>query len=1764
LILGKNTTGSGGEGITSGQLESASGFLQTQITSNDSTITYLINQNTERISEIEDLQVASGILNDNIITSSGLFENRVSEIEGDYLTSSHITPDAHHPSGHNISDHIDLDASTLTNLNGSQIVGTIPSGAFQGVSISKEDPGGNTTLEDHFLNHPTGSGSISHSDLSDMPSSTNSDHDGRYYTEAESDALIAAHAALQDVHHPKDHTLASHTTKNHSDLDNIGPNDHHPQVHDISGPDHYGTLPEVTALNAASGYLHNEILANDSDIIELQEASGSLNTRLTTIEGDYLTSVQSGILQSGITTNADNISLLNIASGNLDTRLDTIEEDYLTSEHITEDAHHPRIHAYSTHTGSVPSGAFQNVAISVVDPSGNTTLEDHFTNHPGMTDHAMLSNLDYDNSGHTGFVSDSTLVTSSGVLVDQIEASSGILQVQITNNDSDITDLQTASGIIRTTQTTTLDPTGFSTLEETSLSFDNETRTFTLVDNGDGFSYWRQTRQVTKSGNQTVVIPNSSGLHYIYFDSNDDLVSSQEVWSFDGSVVPVATVYWDPQGSGYLLHEERHGVSMSWATHKFINNTIGVAYDSGLTGTFNNDNTFVVTAGKIYDCDLEISIEEQTTCRIFYSNGTTGYWNFDEPSSGFFKKVSSILQYDNNGVLTDVPNRYYVSYYMYATCNIDDPLYCVVGQRVDSKLSEAIANQSVGNLNLSNPPTLQMKPLWQIIIKRNGTSEIVEQVTDLRLIRLLPAGNFEAQDHGALGGLSDDDHPQYMLNTNFEIASGVIVDQIEASSGILRTDLDSHISDTNNPHDITWTQVDKTTSDIADITTRSHTSLTDIGSNTHVQIDTKLDNLATASGNLNSRVSIIEDDYLTSANSGVLQEAIDSNTSDIADLQSASGNLDTRIDYIEAASGEWQDHLSNTNNPHNITWAQVDKTTSSLADITTKSHTVLSDIGNNTHAQIDSHISSTSNPHSVTKSQVGLSNVENTALSSWAGTTNITTLGTISTGVWNGTALTADKVPNHDNLNGFVANEHIDWTNATGINLSANNISAAGNLTVYGNTVYHDNIKYWTATKYYDSGTWLKLCQIDYTGSSNYQSVWIDGTIMQRAYGGRGAKAEFFISIEFQSGTTYQTRFSKTLYGSSSQILNVALKQTATDPNIYEVWIYAISRIQAHLKYYESQLNLCDLSVWGDVASGSPVDIAPNLNTYMNGPITISENFDTITITQDGNNPYIQWSDGELYLQAMGGGVDGVVHIAGNDIGAGKLILDQADGSDGLKIWQGRQYYYDGRSVIEAIGSAGLHLNMFASNNVYLFDLAEEGQTPQFVIRGYKSGDTARRSLYIKIDPSVNNQVLFSGVDTYAFDGVLSLGGDEHYPYANTFTNHWYHHRKRNKFTASGYQRLCKIDLTNNTYDGVILTGSIISHYYYNAKGRIDFTININRSNTIYNERFTKTLIKGNIDLFLKRMSTGVYEVWVRSVYGGEQRWVSDVQYFQMGSVADFDFSDEGETVTPNGETDIPPSETIEFANNVEFDGTVHTTGFITSSAGFSTGGTLSAGGGITTQGNFDIYGSYINLNATTASYITAKKDLVIDADIDGDGGRFLRLKCQGNEMINIDANNISFVENCYFDNPCTFNDFCYFYSNLNFVGTSNRKIEANKGLAINVDADGDSGLSLELQYDGDTKISITDSAIGFLNQCTFANTCYFNSNAIFGNYSTNTFTFNGRAIFRSVDTDGYDINDVIAGSTGEIVFNTDDEGFYGCISGGTTGNAEWVLLGGG
>lgn len=88
------------------------------------------------------------------------------------------------------------------------------------------------------------------------------------------------------------------------------------------------------------------------------------------------------------------------------------------------------------------------------------------------------------------------------------------------------------------------------------------------------------------------------------------------------------------------------------------------------------------------------------------------------------------------------------------------------------------------------------------------------------------------------------------------------------------------------------------------------------------------------------------------------------------------------------------------------------------------------------------------------KSDLTINNVENTALTTWAGSTNITTLGTVGTGTWNGTAIAVakggtgatDAGTARTNL-GLGTSDNVQFANATVLNLTVNGTTTTVNST---------------------------------------------------------------------------------------------------------------------------------------------------------------------------------------------------------------------------------------------------------------------------------------------------------------------------------------------------------------------------------------------------------------------------------------------------------------------------------------------------------------------------------------------------------------------------------------------------------------------------------------------------------------------------------------------------------------------------------------------
>jgi hypothetical protein len=124
----------------------------------------------------------------------------------------------------------------------------------------------------------------------------------------------------------------------------------------------------------------------------------------------------------------------------------------------------------------------------------------------------------------------------------------------------------------------------------------------------------------------------------------------------------------------------------------------------------------------------------------------------------------------------------------------------------------------------------------------------------------------------------------------------------------------------------------------------------------------------------------------------------------------------------EPADPDLQLHLAAANNPHGVTVAQIGAEPA--------------------NANIQAHIANTSNPHNVSAAQVGLGNVENVALSTWAGSTSLTTIGTLANGAVPTARITGALT---DGTSADTLHRHASLKDGTGTLLSAD---SQGNILI--------------------------------------------------------------------------------------------------------------------------------------------------------------------------------------------------------------------------------------------------------------------------------------------------------------------------------------------------------------------------------------------------------------------------------------------------------------------------------------------------------------------------------------------------------------------------------------------------------------------------------------------------------------------------------------------------------------------------------------------
>jgi hypothetical protein len=474
-------------------------------------------------------------------------------------------------------------------------------------------------------------------------------------------------------------------------------------------------------------------------------------------------------------------------------------------------------------------------------------------------------------AGPSGGITEADLIATSGVLQDGIDANttaisnlddtyatdvelaaaSGYLQSQISQNINDISghinaadphiqylnsargdsiyyrksvidnNIANVSGYFEEPRTDRQEPNGFINTTESVVTFDDAQRKLTVSPAVSQFSYYVGGTKYTKSSAQEVVISDTEGLHYIYFDEN----GIQETDSFDTDLITrdafVTAIYWDKDNQKQIYFgDERHGINMPSAVHGYLHSTKGTVLQSGggvsnLTidgdGSSDSHAQLANDTTVIYDEDIRfshIARLETDDLPIYYRDGVdaSGIWRIDP--SGSFPVVSAPAgrAYWNelNGgswSLTEAPASGYIYAHIATLNDTTRPFATFMGQSVYTDLdtaSKEIRDQ-VSSLIINGLPTQEFKFLATLLVQTDDSytntvkSRIVSltdgnDYLDLRSTPFTRGGTSgTVVDHDELSNRTNDEaHPQYSLTDGSRAFTGTV-------SGISPT-IDDHLT----------------------------------------------------------------------------------------------------------------------------------------------------------------------------------------------------------------------------------------------------------------------------------------------------------------------------------------------------------------------------------------------------------------------------------------------------------------------------------------------------------------------------------------------------------------------------------------------------------------------------------------------------------------------------------------------------------------------------------------------------------------------------------------------------------------------------------------------------------------------------------------------------------------------------------------------------------------------------------------------------------
>lgn len=338
------------------------------------------------------------------------------------------------------------------------------------------------------------------------------------------------------------------------------------------------------------------------------------------------------------------------------------------------------------------------------------------------------------------------------------------------------------------------EPTGFPNRTDSITSFDKVSRIFSITPVSSSFDVYIRGHKYTKTTTQSVVIPNISGNHYIYFDIDGDLQTTQVLNSdlFQDNAF-VSIIYWNAEIQDQVYYaEERHGLIMDGATHSYLHTVFGARYLSGFAlQNFSVDGSgdlaihaqFTSDSGSFRDEDLLIQAVAQSQIPILYRQGTlwrkkaADLYPVIYSGTAGYTGANGRLPYNllSGGTwsLAEVANNSFVLVHLFATNDVNNPVVGIQGINTYVSVSGARtgATEEIGQL--VGLPFAEFLAIGSVIYEtansylnvpkaRIRSTDLGGNYVDFRGTQPYTPAFGSATSHSLLSNLSSDDHLQYL------------------------------------------------------------------------------------------------------------------------------------------------------------------------------------------------------------------------------------------------------------------------------------------------------------------------------------------------------------------------------------------------------------------------------------------------------------------------------------------------------------------------------------------------------------------------------------------------------------------------------------------------------------------------------------------------------------------------------------------------------------------------------------------------------------------------------------------------------------------------------------------------------------------------------------------------------------------------------------------------------------------------------------------